>query len=58
MLKKKNLTAFVLAAFMTVGIFGTAVVSAHPNSNQPAAHHDQAPPHHHWENGHWVPNHK
>ncbi len=62
--KKKKLTAFVLSAFMAVGIFGTTIVSAHPHDNIPQPQYNEpAPPdkphhHRHWVDGHWNHDHK
>lgn len=39
-MKKKKLAAFVLSAFMAVGIFGTTIASANPNDGPPPPPHD------------------
>lgn len=50
--KRKKLVAFVLSAFMAVGIFGTTIASANPNDNPPPPPHDhQAPPSPHDDHG-------
>ncbi len=46
-LKKKKLTAYVLAAFMTVSVLGTTIASAHPHDNPPPP-----PPRHDHNNHH------
>ncbi|MDQ0204363.1 hypothetical protein [Pectinatus haikarae] len=62
--RRKKVTAFALSAFMAVGIFGTTIVSAHPNDNPPPQYFDEPGPpppplhhsHRHWVDGHWYHN--
>ena len=60
--KKKKITAFVLAGFMAISLFGTTLASANPHDEPaPPPHHEQRP-HHHWvdghnDHGHWVDGH-
>ncbi|MBB5337133.1 hypothetical protein [Pectinatus brassicae] len=61
--KKKKITAFVLAGFMAIGLFGATIASANPHDEPapPPPHHEQRP-HQHWVNGHndhghWIDGH-